>query len=82
MPNTNSWLWLCIKVFSSTPLIHRSVTSYTIEDLKPDTLYQINIYIIPFPDQTTELSAEDSVEITTAIEDGKQQRSTAYYMPV
>uniref|UniRef100_A0A1B6KX52 Fibronectin type-III domain-containing protein n=1 Tax=Graphocephala atropunctata TaxID=36148 RepID=A0A1B6KX52_9HEMI len=56
------------QVFSATPLIHRAVTSYVIEDLKPNTLYQVGIYFIPFPEQTTELRAQESIDITTAVE--------------
>lgn len=49
------------KVYAATPLIHRSVTSYVLENLKPSTIYEIGIYFIPFPGQTTELISEKTV---------------------
>lgn len=49
------------KVYTTTPLIHRAVTSWIIEGLKPATTYQIGISIIPFPGQTTELYSEKTV---------------------
>ncbi|XP_011307744.1 putative epidermal cell surface receptor isoform X2 [Fopius arisanus] len=56
------------KVYAATPLIHRAVTSYIIENLKPATVYEIGISIIPFPGQTTELISDKTVEIITAVE--------------
>lgn len=56
------------KVYQATPLIHRAVTSYTIEDLKPDSKYEIGIFFIPFPDQSTELQAQKTVFLNTTIE--------------
>ncbi|XP_015116127.1 putative epidermal cell surface receptor [Diachasma alloeum] len=56
------------KVYAATPLIHRAVTSYIIENLKPATVYEIGISIIPFPGQTTELVSDKTVEIITAVE--------------
>ncbi|XP_015171957.1 PREDICTED: putative epidermal cell surface receptor isoform X3 [Polistes dominula] len=53
------------KVYAATPLIHRSVTNYVIENLKPMTTYEIGIYFIPFPGQTTELVAEKTIHVTT-----------------
>lgn len=49
------------KVYAATPLIHRSVTNYVIENLKPATKYEIGIYLIPFAGQTTELISEKTV---------------------
>lgn len=49
------------KVYAATPLIHRAVTSFVIENLKPATTYEIGISIIPFPGQTTELINEKTV---------------------
>jgi hypothetical protein len=47
-------------------LIHRAVTSYTLEDLRPQTEYEVRIFLIPFPGQTTELIAESTTELSTA----------------
>lgn len=49
------------KVYATTPLIHRAVTNYIIENLKPSTTYEIVIYFIPFPGQSTELISEKTV---------------------
>lgn len=49
------------KVYAATPLIHRSVTNYVIEELKPATKYEVGIYFIPFAGQTTELISEKTV---------------------
>lgn len=59
------------KVYSATPLIHRAVTTYTIEGLKPDSIYELGIFFIPFPGQTTELQAQRTIQIRTSIENGK-----------
>ncbi|XP_014239871.1 putative epidermal cell surface receptor isoform X2 [Cimex lectularius] len=56
------------KVYQATPLIHRAVTSYTLEGLKPDSQYEIGIFFIPFPGQTTELQAQKTVHVSTTIE--------------
>ncbi|XP_034938419.1 putative epidermal cell surface receptor isoform X2 [Chelonus insularis] len=56
------------KVYATTSLIHRAVTNYFIENLKPSTTYEIGISIIPFPGQTTELISERTIQITTSVE--------------
>ncbi|XP_044265638.1 putative epidermal cell surface receptor isoform X3 [Tribolium madens] len=56
------------KIYDATPLIHRSVTSYTLENLKPNRKYEIGIFFIPFPGQLTELHAEHMLHFTTANE--------------
>lgn len=61
------------QVYAATPLIHRAVTSYTLEGLRPDTQYEVGIYFIPFTGQTTELLSERTVTFTTGIENGKSR---------
>ncbi|KAK9878490.1 hypothetical protein WA026_022385 [Henosepilachna vigintioctopunctata] len=56
------------RIYAATPLIHRAVSSYTIENLKPNTKYEIGIYFIPFPGQTSELHSENMAHFTTANE--------------
>ncbi|CAH1393102.1 unnamed protein product [Nezara viridula] len=56
------------KVYQATPLIHRAVTSYTIEDLKPESQYEVGMLLIPFPGQTTELQSQKTVHISTTME--------------
>ncbi|XP_067213383.1 putative epidermal cell surface receptor isoform X2 [Linepithema humile] len=56
------------KIYSTTPLIHRAVTNYVIENLKPSTTYEVGIYFIPFPGQATELWSEKTIEVTTSTE--------------
>ncbi|XP_059468624.1 uncharacterized protein LOC132192596 isoform X2 [Neocloeon triangulifer] len=53
------------QLFQSTPLIHRLVDSYLLEDLNPGTEYEINIIFVPFLGQDTELQAMRSVQATT-----------------
>nr|XP_014276845.2 putative epidermal cell surface receptor isoform X1 [Halyomorpha halys] len=56
------------KVYQATPLIHRAVTSYTIEDLKPESQYEVGMLLIPFPGQTTELQSQKTVHVSTTVE--------------
>lgn len=56
------------KVYAATPLIHRAVTSYLLENLKADTEYEVGIFFIPFTGQNTELHSENMVHFTTTSE--------------
>nr|XP_033324101.1 putative epidermal cell surface receptor isoform X2 [Megalopta genalis] len=56
------------KVYSGTPLIHRAVTNFVIENLKPATTYEVGIFFVPFPGQLTELVSEQTVHVTTSME--------------
>lgn len=53
------------KIYEATPLIHRAVTSYTLENLKYKTTYEVGIFFIPFHDQRTELHTDRTVRFTT-----------------
>ncbi|KAK5647810.1 hypothetical protein RI129_002702 [Pyrocoelia pectoralis] len=56
------------KIYAATPLIHRAVTSYTLENLKPNAKYEAGIFFIPFPGQLTELHSENMIHFTTTNE--------------
>ncbi|XP_060826436.1 putative epidermal cell surface receptor [Bombus pascuorum] len=56
------------KVYAGTPLIHRAVRNYVIENLRPSTAYEIGILFVPFPGQLTELVNEKTIEVTTSME--------------
>ncbi|XP_076235441.1 putative epidermal cell surface receptor isoform X2 [Calliopsis andreniformis] len=56
------------KVYSGTPLIHRAVRNYVIENLRPSTIYEVGIFFVPFPGQLTELVSEKTIQVTTAME--------------
>lgn len=52
-----------VKVYTASPLIHRSITNYVIGNLKPSTTYEVGIVFIPFPGQNNELIDEKTVSI-------------------
>ncbi|XP_076667213.1 stranded at second isoform X2 [Andrena cerasifolii] len=56
------------KVYSGTPLIHRAVRNYVIENLRPSTTYEVGIIFVPFPGQLTELVSEKTIQVTTSLE--------------
>ena len=56
------------KMYAGTPLIHRAVRNYVIENLKPSTTYEVGIYFVPFPGQLTELVSEKTIHVTTSME--------------
>ncbi|XP_017968032.1 putative epidermal cell surface receptor isoform X4 [Drosophila navojoa] len=53
-------------IYSSSPLIHRTLTSYTIQNLQPDTGYEIGLYYIPFAGHGAELLAGHMIKVRTA----------------
>ncbi|XP_076638492.1 stranded at second isoform X1 [Colletes latitarsis] len=56
------------KVYSGTPLIHRAVRNYVIENLESSTTYEVGISFVPFPGQLTELVSEKTIRVTTSME--------------
>lgn len=53
-------------IYSSSPLIHRTLTGYTIQNLQPDTGYEIGLYYIPFAGHGAELRAGHMIKVRTA----------------
>ncbi|XP_018796294.1 PREDICTED: putative epidermal cell surface receptor isoform X2 [Bactrocera latifrons] len=54
------------QIYSSTPLVHRTLTSYTIENLQPDTGYEIGLFYIPLAGHGGELLAGHMIKVRTA----------------
>nr|XP_036234005.1 putative epidermal cell surface receptor isoform X2 [Bactrocera oleae] len=54
------------QIYLSTPLVHRTLTSYTIENLQPDTGYEIGLFYIPLAGHGGELLAGHMIKVRTA----------------
>ncbi|XP_037956053.1 putative epidermal cell surface receptor isoform X2 [Teleopsis dalmanni] len=53
-------------IYSSTPLVHRSLTAYTLENLQADTGYEIGLYYIPLTGHGAEMLAGHMIKVRTA----------------
>lgn len=53
-------------IYLATPLIHRTINSFNIENLKPETAYEFGLYFIPFPGHGAELRAGEMIQLRTA----------------
>lgn len=52
-------------IYDATPLIHRTINSFNIENLKPETAYEFGLYFIPFPGHGAELRAGEMIQLRT-----------------
>lgn len=55
-----------VTTHTSTPLIHRSLNSFKIENLKPETAYEFGLYLIPLPGYGAEFGVGEMVQLRTA----------------
>lgn len=53
-------------IFNETPLIHRTLSEYKIENLKPNTGYEIALFFVPFPGHGAEIRAGNAINVRTA----------------
>lgn len=53
------------QVWTMTPFIHRELSHYRLDELKPDTSYQVDIVLMPFQNQSTEVVSSHPLQIHT-----------------
>ncbi|XP_037072044.1 putative epidermal cell surface receptor [Pollicipes pollicipes] len=53
------------QVWTMTPFIHRELTTYKLTELKPDTTYEVDIVLMPFQTQRTEMVSSHPLRIST-----------------
>lgn len=51
---------------ATSPFIHRDTNFFLLENLKADTAYEVDLYLIPMPRATTEMVSERGIKIRTA----------------
>ena len=49
----------------TTPFIHRDTNFFLLEDLRPDTEYRVDVYLIPVPLAEKELASDDILTFRT-----------------
>lgn len=52
-------------MYTTTGLLHRSLSSYKLVNLQPDKNYEVDLLLVPFTNQTTELISQSAVHIKT-----------------
>jgi hypothetical protein len=51
----------------TTPFVHRDTNFFQLRDLKPDTEYQVDLYVIPVHGTSKELVSEKTVTFKTRL---------------